>query len=136
MVYLKLGPGATIFYDPSTQVLIRGGEIIAVDRLPKSKKFGLAHRSGHVMSAPSSEYEAYCKANKIEPKVVSTKKRENKEPVDDYPYNPELLAMSAEELMAMIKNEGFLEEDMAKFNGLTDPKKIIKLYDEINKEYT
>lgn len=139
MEYLKLGPTASIFYDPSTGVLIRTHEVIALSRIPKSKKLGLARRSGHVTNATEKDYTTYLDGlsatEKAKISMVSPKEKNKKQVTDDYPYNPDLLKMTPDQLRERIAEEGFLDEDMEKFDGLTDVKAMIKLFDEINKEY-
>lgn len=142
MIYLKLGPNASVFFDPSSQLLIRGGEVIAVEKLPKTKKYGLASRSGHVAHATKEEYDAFLSKTGVAPaKFVPTppikgKKDKTVEVLDDYEYNPELLKKTPDEIREMIINEGFMDEDIKKFEGLTDVKEMIKLFDQVNKEYS
>lgn len=139
MEYLKLGPTASIFFDPTTGVLIRTHEVLALTRIPKSKKLGLARRSGHITNATEKEYQTFLDGLPAEQRSkissIPLKEKGKKVEKDTYPYNPELLKMTPDELRERIAEEGFLDEDMEKFTGLTDVKAMIKLFDEINKEY-
>lgn len=139
MIYLKLGEGASIFFDPTSNLLIRNNEVLAIEQKPRTKKFGLAFRSGHVTTATNEEYTKYLQEAGITPtKFVPTPTKKADKPVevmDDYKYDPELLKMGPDELREMIVNEGFLDEDIQKFEGMTDVKEMIKLFDKINEEY-
>lgn len=141
MEYLKLGETASIFFDPTTKLLIRANEVVALSSLPKSKKIGLAKRSGHITSATKEEYEKFLatlpaeKAEKFKVTVSKTTKKKGKSEEDDYEYNPDLLKLTPDQFRERVEEEGFLDEDIAKFDGMTDIKAMIKLFDEINKEY-
>lgn len=146
MEYLKLGENASIFHDPTTHLLIRGAEVIAVERAPKSKKFGLAKRHGHVTSATEAEYREFQETlepskraktpvvGKAKPGKKSDKAKDEEK--DEYDYNPELLELTPDQFRERVAAEGFLEEDIEKFEGMSDIKKMIKLFDEVNKSYT
>lgn len=141
MLYLKLGAGASIFFDPTSQLLIRNNEVVALERPPKTKKYGLASRNGHIVSTSKEEYDNFLKSTgKVSEKFIPTptakaSKKEKPEVLDEYEYNPELLIKTPNEIREMVINEGFLEEDIEKFNGMEDIKEMIKLYDILNKEY-
>jgi hypothetical protein len=139
MEYFKLGEKASIFYDPSTQVLIRQGEVQAFKSLPKSKKVGLARRNGHITSASEEEYNNYLATldnPEDAPIVVPSKPKTKDKDKDLYEYNPELLTLTPDQFRKKLAEEsGFLDEDLDQFEKLKDIKKMIKLFDEINKEY-
>lgn len=144
MEYFKLGENATIFYDPTTQFKIVADEVIEVKTMPRSKKIGIARRSGHIVTSSKAEFDAYIKsldgtADEVPVTVVAKpvkKGKGKKEEEDDYEYNPDLLQLTPAEFRAKIADEGFLEEDVEKFDDLKDIKVMIKLFDEINKQYT
>lgn len=141
MEYLKLGSTASVFYDPTTQILIRTHEVLALSHFPKSKKMGLAKRSGHITAATKDEYEAYLAtlSEKEKAKLPTTAPAKPKKPAkpaeDTYDYNPDLLKLTPDEFRERVAEEGFLDDDIKKFDGLTNIKEMIKLFDIVNEEY-
>jgi len=144
--YYRLGEKASVFYDPSLGILIRGAEVVALDKNPKSKKFNLAKNGGHVIVASKDEYDEYCQTldKPTEVGTLGLEKSKTDEPIKGK-LSPEEVVLK-KTLEAMGDNqaildyfiaEGFLEEDIASLtNNLGDKKSaFIKLAIELNREY-
>jgi hypothetical protein len=128
MKYLKLGPKASSFFDPNTQVLIRGNEVVAFERLPQSKKLTVALAQGHVNRATQEEYELYT-SGKAPAKDVKVEKVVA--PPDEDPR----LEMSADDFEAYIEKSGFLKKDQKLIKSARTRAEAIALYDQIDKKY-
>lgn len=125
--YLKLGPKATSFFDPTTQVLIRNNEVIKLERLPQSKKLTTALSQGHVVRASEEDYELFTSGKAPEKTAEAPKKEEPK--VDTR------LEMPEEEWGEYVEKSGFLKKDKTKIYNAKSRADAIALYDEINKKY-
>jgi hypothetical protein len=128
MKYLKLGEKASSFFDPNTQVLIRGNEVVAFERIPQSKKLTVALAQGHVVRATVEDYETYTKGG-AGTKEVKIEKKPTAPVVD------ERLDMNEEEFDAYVEKSGFLNKDKNKVLNAKTREQAITLYDEINKKY-
>jgi hypothetical protein len=116
MKYLKLGPKATIFFDPTTQILIRGTEVIAAKAFKTSKKLALALNQGHISWATEEEYNAS--------KEEGVKGKEIAKPVNRLTDDgkDELYDLSPEDFKKMVKDSGF---------SAADQKAIMKAEDKV-----
>lgn len=117
MKYLKLGPKATMFYDPATRILIRGNEVIAAKAFQKSKKLSVALSSGHLAWATEEEFDKF--------KEEGGKAKEIEKPENRLIEVDPLTEMDPADFKKMVKDSGF---------SATDQKKILKAEDPI-KEY-
>jgi hypothetical protein len=126
--YYKLGEKATLFFDPTTQVLIRGKEIIEVTRLPKSKKLAVAINQGHVVVATEEEYQRFLNHGLI--------------PVDP-PLQPELppeppldlLTLGDKEFKKEVKKFGFVKKDLDAILAAETREEAVELYNKLVQNY-
>lgn len=120
MKYLKLGEKASIFFDPTTRLLIRGKEVIALKAIPKSKKLSIALNQGHVVNATEEEYEAFLAGNEAEAKTT------------EEGYIDPLSELSDADFKKAVKESGFTATDQ-KFILKAEDK--VKAYRDIEKTY-
>lgn len=154
--YYKLGEKASMFFDPSTGVILRPGEVLEFDKPPKSKKFSIARNGGHVIAATKEEFEA-CEAGKNadgalggakvlqeveEDEAPVTKKEKAKLTPEEEELKAKLMEMeSLEDIVEYFKEDGWVEDDLEKLNAKLGEKKkptpaqFVKLALEINREY-
>lgn len=154
--YYKLGEKASMFFDPSTGVILRPGEVLEFDKPPKSKKFSIARNGGHVVAATQEEFKA-CEDGKNpdgalggakvlqeveEDEAPVNKKEKAKLTPEEETLKAKLLEMeSLEDVIEHFKEDGWLKEDLDKLTAKLGEKKkptpaqFIKLALEINREY-
>jgi hypothetical protein len=125
MKYLKLGEKATIFFDPTTRILIRGTEIIAAKAFQKSKKLALALTQGHIAWATEEEYNAFKETGSVGKDIA---KPQNKLTGD----HDELEDLTPEEFKKMVKDSGFSAADQKAIMKSDDK---VKTYREIETTY-
>ena len=119
MKYLKLGEKASIFFDATTRLLIRGKEVVAVRTLQRSKKLSLAMAQGHVCLASEAEYEAF-------------KIGESASPVTQEMGKDELYSLSDEAFKQHVRDSGFTTADQKKILKSEDR---VKTYREVEQTY-
>lgn len=124
MKYLKLGPKATVFYDPLSRILIRGTEIVAMKAVQKSKKLSQALNQGHVAWATELEYNQFLGEG---PVAKEMEKPENRLEAKD-----ELYDLPNEDFLVMVKESGFTAKEQKAIIKDEDP---IKKYREIEATY-
>ena len=123
--YLKLGEKAGMFFDPTSQVLIRGSEVVKVERLMKTKKLVVALNQGHVINATEEEYTNFLNGGPVKPPVVET------------PEITEagLSEMTDAEFKAKVKKFGFVKKDKDAIFAIEDREEAIKLFKELSLKY-
>ena len=147
-VYYKLGENASVFYDPTTRILLTGKEVIELDKTPKSKKFNVAKAGGHVVMASKQEFDDYQATLGIGPvkETADAAPKAPKAPSKGLTLTPEEVELKTT-LEAMEGNQeivdyfrdvvGFLDEDIEKLEAKLESKKstLINLGIELNREY-
>lgn len=148
--YLKLGSQALSFYDPGSQLNIRGHEVIALDRLPKSKRVSQALRGGHICTATEEEYAEYqdAKAGGVAPKKEVVKAEKSADTETEAPELTEvqkILKATLEELgskkniLGYFEKGGWTEEDIETLKALpnnTPLADVISKAIQLDSEYT
>jgi len=131
--YLKLGEKASMFFDPFTQIKVISNQVLAIDRMPKSKKISVALGAGHLVLATESEYNAYLK--KVGKTVEDAPPMEIVIPKKADPIKDELLGMTREEFVAHVKGQGFQKKDTKAVLDIEDPEEAVKEFRRIEKTY-
>ena len=128
--YLKLGPKATMFFDPSTQILIRNNEVIELEMIPKNKKITTALSQGHIVRAEAEEFLAYQKGG-----VKVTASAAVKTPTDEEDIKDTLVDLSDEEFVDKVQGAGFTKKDQKKILEQSSREAQITLYRKLEKNY-
>lgn len=123
--YLKLGKGASSFYDQATKLYIVNDQVIKIHpAYLSSKKTEIAKHAGHIVEASEAEYKSYVeKANKA--KFGSYKPSSDEdEDSDDETYYEEL----KEEFLGYVNQNLSVKIIASKFNKgkLLDLAKYVK----------
>lgn len=120
MKYLKLGEKASIFFDPTTRLLIRGKEVIALKAIQKSKKLSTALNQGHVVNATEEDFNNWIDGVETEVKAL-----------EEGHIDP-LSELSEADFKKTVKESGFTATDQ-KFILKAENK--VKAYRDIEKTY-
>lgn len=128
--YLKLGPKATMFFDPTSQLHIRNNEVIALDMIPKNKKVSLALSAGHIVRAEQEEYEAYQNGGPAVSASAAVKTKEEEDEVDDV-----LIALSDQEFIDKVQGVGFTKKHQKQILEAPSREEQIALFRKLEKNY-
>lgn len=123
--YFKLGEKASMFFDPTSQLLIRGAEVVMVERVMKTKKLSLALNQGHVIPATEDEFNAFESG-------VPLKKHES---TPEAKSDSDMVKMSDAEFKKAVKEFGFQKKDKDTIMALETREEQVTMYEELAKKY-
>ena len=125
--YYKLGEKALegSFFDPTSQLQIRGAEVVKVERLMKTKKTSVAINQGHIILATEQEYNAYTSGQPLEKHIETPKPK----------AESELTKLTDVEFKKAVKDFGFNKKDKDAIMACEDRNAAIMLYETLSKKY-
>ena len=123
--YFKLGEKASMFFDPTSQLLVRGNEVVMVERVMKTKKLSLALNQGHVIPATEDEFKAFqsgvpLKKHEIAPEVKA---------------ESDMINLSDAEFKKAVKEFGFQPKDKTAIMACETREEQVAMYEELAKKY-